>query len=188
MKLNLGCGTNKKPGYVNVDKFPHGEPDMLVDLEQFPWPFESHSVEGVLLNHVLEHLGQTPQVFLGIMKELYRVCRHGARIEINVPHPRHDHFLIDPTHVRAITPETLAMFSQKNCRHWKEIRAANSPLAVYIDVDFEIESSTVVVDQLYIDRVNAGTLSEERLREMVVECNNVATEYRMVIKAVKEAS
>jgi SAM-dependent methyltransferase len=186
MKLNLGCGVNKMPGFVNVDKFPQGEPDMLVDLEQFPWPFETSSADGVVLNHVLEHLGQSPDVFLGIMKELYRVCRHGARIEINVPHPRHDHFIIDPTHVRAILPETFTLFSKKNCRAWKERGVANSPLALYIDVDFELESSTVVVDQHYIDQVNAGQLSEQRLREMMVECNNVATEYRIVITPVKE--
>jgi hypothetical protein len=126
-------------------------------------------------------------VFLGIMKELYRVCQHGAAIQINVPHPRHDNFIIDPTHVRAILPETFTLFSKRNCLAWKERGAANSPLALYIDVDFEIVDSQVVVDQHYINQVTAGLITEERLREMVVECNNVATEYRIVITPVKEA-
>ena len=51
--------------------------------------------------------GRIRRVFLGMMKELYRICRDGAEIEINVPHPRHDNFIGDPTHVRIITPDTL---------------------------------------------------------------------------------
>ena len=77
--LNLGCGFQKRDGFLNVDSFAGCEPDMVVDLEQLPWPFASDSAERVLMSHVLEHLGQTPAVFLGIMQELYRVCRDGRR-------------------------------------------------------------------------------------------------------------
>ena len=58
MKLNLGCGTNKLEGFVNVDVEPASEPDMVVDLDILPWPFEDSSAEEIQLNHVLEHLGQ----------------------------------------------------------------------------------------------------------------------------------
>ena len=36
IKLHLGSGHKKKDGYVNVDKV--GTPDVLHDLEVFPWP------------------------------------------------------------------------------------------------------------------------------------------------------
>ena len=39
MKLNLGCGNYKMNGFVNVDKFADCEPDEVVDLEVFPWPW-----------------------------------------------------------------------------------------------------------------------------------------------------
>src|ERR1700674_2630743 len=71
IKLNLGCGDRQLPGYVHVDKF--GKPDVLRDLEIFPWPWRNDSVEEVVMSHVLEHLGATPGVFIGIMQELYRV-------------------------------------------------------------------------------------------------------------------
>ena len=112
MRLNLGCGDKRMPGWRNVDKIAMCNPDEVVDLERLPWPWPDDSVEEILLSHVLEHIGQTPDVYLGIIKEIYRVCRDGAKITIVVPHPRHDHFLQDPTHVRVVTPEGLNMFSQ----------------------------------------------------------------------------
>ncbi len=136
LKLNLGCGQNLLAGYVNVDK--HGSPDVKHDLEVFPWPWATSSVDEVVLNHVLEHLGATADVFIGIMKELYRVCRPEGIVRIAVPHPRHDHFIGDPTHVRVVTPAMLSLFSKANCRRWAEQGAANSPLALYHDVDFAI--------------------------------------------------
>ena len=42
--------------------------------KQFPWPWGESSVDEVHLIHVLEHLGREPHVYLGIMKELWRVC------------------------------------------------------------------------------------------------------------------
>ena len=32
---------------------------------------------------------------------------------VHVPHPRHDDFLDDPTHVRAITPKLLKLFDRR---------------------------------------------------------------------------
>jgi predicted SAM-dependent methyltransferase len=103
MKLNLGCGDSKFAGYCNVDKY--GEPDLRWDLERFPWPWADDSVEEVAMSHSLEHIGQSAETFIGVIKELYRVCRDQAKIVLRVPHPRHDNFLNDPTHLRAITPE-----------------------------------------------------------------------------------
>ena len=45
MKLNLGCGHDHKEGYVNVDVSDLGNPDMVVDLEVTPWPWEDGIVD-----------------------------------------------------------------------------------------------------------------------------------------------
>ncbi|MGK7880982.1 MAG: hypothetical protein AB4060_12905, partial [Crocosphaera sp.] len=42
LNLNLGCGAKRRENYLNVDKF--GEPDLKVDLEELPWPWEDNSV------------------------------------------------------------------------------------------------------------------------------------------------
>lgn len=185
MKLNLGSGSNNKDGFVNVDKFPQGNSDVVMDLEVTPWAFKDNEVDEILLNHTLEHLGKDVNTFFGIIKEMYRVCKHGARIEINVPHPRHDSFLNDPTHVRVITPGLLDLFSRKNCLHWQQSGAANSPLALYLDVDFEVLSSTVSVENEYLQRLNSGQISHQELASMITLYNNIATEYRIVMTPIK---
>ena len=188
MRLNLGCGQNRLEGYVNVDREAACGPDRVVDLERFPWPFPDDSAEEIVLNHVLEHLGAQTSVFFGIVKELYRVSRAGAVVRINVPHPRHDSFIADPTHVRIVTPGTLTLFSKRLNREWAAIGAANTPLGLYLDVDFELESATVVVAQPWLDRFTTdGVLDDARLQEAIASYNNVVSEYKMTMRVVKSA-
>ena len=44
MKLNLGSGNRKLPGWVNVDMDPTSNPDKVVDLNK-KFPFEDNSVD-----------------------------------------------------------------------------------------------------------------------------------------------
>ena len=78
MNLNLGCGSKIYDDYVNVDKFDLYDIDIQHDLEKFPYPFDDNSVEEIILSHVLEHVGQDPNVFITILKEIYRICKNQA--------------------------------------------------------------------------------------------------------------
>ena len=133
IKLNLGCGEKRYEGYLNVDKY--GTPDLKVDLEKFPWPWESDSVSEIKMIHVLEHLGKDVDIYFGIFKEIYRICQNSAKVFITVPHYRHEFFYDDPTHVRVVTPLGLQLFSKKANKLWAEQGAANSPLGQYLDID-----------------------------------------------------
>jgi len=183
MKLNLGCGSQILPGYCNVDKY--GEPDLKWDLETFPWPWPDNSAEEVLLSHVLEHLGQSPAAFLAVMQELYRVCRPDAVVKVIVPHPRNDLFLADPTHVRAITPLTLEMFSRRLNEEWQQMGGANSPLALQCGVDFEIVSSIMILEEPYRSLHRSGQITTQQLQELERTQNNIVSQIEMVLKAVK---
>ena len=183
MKLNMGCGFNKRAGFLNVDLAPECQPDLVCDLESLPWPWENDSVDEVVFHHSLEHIGQSPRVFLGMIKELYRVCRDNARVRINVPHPRHDDFINDPTHVRIITPSTLSLFDRRVNDEIKALKGANTCLAHYLDVDFFLESQELVLCEPYLTQHQKRQLSNADVELMSREWNNVASEYRIVIVA-----
>lgn len=185
LKLNLGSGPNPLPGYVNVDLY--GSPDVRWNLEEFPWPWANDSVTEVRMSHVLEHLGQSPPVFVGVMKELYRVCRHGARIHVQVPHPRHDFYLNDPTHVRPILPATLELFSLRRNREWEAGGLPNTPLAKYHGVDFDLEETQIVLDEPYTSQLAAGRITQDEAVAAAKRYNNVVTEIRMTLRVVKPA-
>lgn len=187
MKLNLGCGSHKLDGFVNVDRSPHCAPDILHDLEAVPWPFETSSAAEIVLSHVLEHLGQVPDVYLAIIQELYRVCRPGALVRITVPHPRHDDYLGDPTHVRPITVQGLELFSKRKNREWQSKGQAATPLALMLDVDFEIVSADAKLEEPWLTRLRRREISPQELAYASRTYWNVIRATDIVLRAVKPA-
>jgi len=185
LKLNLGCGHNKLDGFINVDYAPACKPDVVCNLDETPWPWKKNSVSEVVMFHALEHMGATSEGFFKIMQELYRICRHNAIIKITVPHPRHDNFMGDPTHVRTITPQVMTLFSRANCDLWQAQGASNTPLAHYLDVDFETTRAEVKLDEPYASALNSGQLKPADAAMLLRERNNVATEYMIDLRVVK---
>ena len=177
MKLNLGCGSDHMEGWLNADKYPAANPDLVLDMERLPWPIEDDAVEEILLKHVLEHVGRDSDTFLGIMKEIYRVCRHGALVRVIVPHPRHMDFITDPTHVRPITPELFLHFSRKVNAQWQAMKLPGTPLALYTGVDFEIVSTQAFLEGNWQAQYESKKISLEDVAFAIATYN---TDYVLV--------
>jgi predicted SAM-dependent methyltransferase len=81
IRLNLGSGPRKIPGWVNIDILGMN-PDLIWDLRRGV-PFPDGSAQGVFLEHVLEHF-PLADVF-GILEESVRVVAPGGIIRVGVP-------------------------------------------------------------------------------------------------------
>jgi SAM-dependent methyltransferase len=82
IRLNLGCGFNKWPGWVNVDAYDICEPDVVHDLEVVPFPWGNDSVDEIQAWHIFEHLRDWWPAFT----ECARILKPGGRLEIRTPH------------------------------------------------------------------------------------------------------
>lgn len=82
MKVDLGCGINKKKeGYIGVDQFEGFGVDIVCDIDK-GISLEDNTVDKLYSSHFLEHVKD----FIKTMEEIYRICKPNAEIEIKVPH------------------------------------------------------------------------------------------------------
>ena len=184
-KLNLGSGFDHRDGYVNADRFAASNPDILMDMEETPWPFEDHAFEHILMKHSLEHVGRDYQTFKAIMQELYRVTKNNGLVEIHVPHFRHDTFWGDPTHVRAFTLMTFKAMS-KAVNDDLIARRVNASMTAYdMRVNFEIENAVQIYDPKWYQKQLKGEITNAQLRQFAIERWNVVKEIRITLKAIK---
>jgi SAM-dependent methyltransferase len=82
VRLNLGCGYNQWPGWVNVDAFDVCKPDVVHNLEVTPFPWDDDSVDEIQARHIFEHLREWWPAFC----ECARILKPGGRLEIRTPH------------------------------------------------------------------------------------------------------
>ena len=107
-KLNLGCGTDIKEAFVNLDVFKFKGVDVVHDLNKFPFPFQDDSFSEVLISHVLEHVEDPVKV----MEEVWRISENGAIIEIGVPYFSGLNAVGDPTHKHFFAAKTFDFFER----------------------------------------------------------------------------
>lgn len=81
IKLNLGCGTDYKVGWINIDK-NSDKIDLKWDVK-YELPFHDNSVDFVFNEHLLEHL--TVYEALSLLKEVNRILKIGGVLRIAVP-------------------------------------------------------------------------------------------------------
>ena len=81
-KLNLGCGGDRRKGWINVDIRPSVNPDVVHDLMK-PLPFENESVDKIVAKDVLEHFPF--RATERIVKDWHRVMQRGGELYIQCP-------------------------------------------------------------------------------------------------------
>jgi SAM-dependent methyltransferase len=96
LKLDFGCGPNKREGFKGVDIIAFDGVDYVMDITGAPWQFEDNSVDEAHASHFLEHLTAPQRVVF--FNELYRVLKPKAQCTIITPHWASSRAYGDPTH------------------------------------------------------------------------------------------
>lgn len=178
--LNLGCGRKKLEDHINVDFESIEGPDVVCDLGREVWPWPDNSVDGATASHLLEHLpGDT---FVHFLQQLYRVCKNGALVNLVLPHPRHDIFLNDPTHVRPVMPATILLLSPRYVKLMEKSGLFLTDFGTRWGVNFELDPKILYKFDPTID---TKLTQPTELEWMAKHYSNIILEWLGTMKVVK---
>jgi len=106
-KLNLGCGADYRPGWINVDH-PRAvtRKDVAHDLDKCPWPFADGSADEIYMGSTLEHLTFPDEK----VREVWRLLKPGGVFYGTVPYGRADGAMYVMEHRQFFTEKSFDMF------------------------------------------------------------------------------
>lgn len=149
--IDLGCGQNKREGFVGVDKYPAPGVDIVHDLLSFPWPFEDNSVDEAHSSHNLEHIDGADRI--PFFQELYRVLKPGGTALFITPSADNDRAFQDPTHkFPPVVPGFYQCYLNKN---WRVTNKLDHGAYHEKPLDFAVQSVNVGLVPELISRNDA---------------------------------
>ncbi|HPA25376.1 MAG TPA: class I SAM-dependent methyltransferase [bacterium] len=80
IKLDLGCGKEKKDGFIGIDINPQSQADIIASALNLP--FKENSVDEIYSRHVGEHF--SPIEIDIFFKEIYRVLKPGSKAFLKI--------------------------------------------------------------------------------------------------------
>jgi len=133
LNLDLGCGKNKRQGFIGVDRIKFEGVDVVCDLGVERWPWGDGTVDEAHASHFVEHLQFNPErpERIHFVNELYRVLKKGGKATIIVPHWCSPRQYGDYTHRE---PVSEFWFPYLNA----EWRKANAPHDNAYTCDFDV--------------------------------------------------
>lgn len=93
-KLDLGCGNNKQPGCIGIDRLNLKGVNIVHDLDKYPYPIKDNTFDQVVAYNCLEHINDNISLF----SEVYRILKPGGTFHFEVPHFSSCDMYTDLTH------------------------------------------------------------------------------------------
>mgnify|MGYP001476069950 CR=1 FL=1 len=84
VKLDIGCGPNKKEGFIGVDCIKFPGVDVVLNAGKDRWPYKDNSVSEIHASHFLEHLEADERIHF--VNEAYRVLVKEGKVTLITPH------------------------------------------------------------------------------------------------------
>lgn len=111
VRIDLGCGDRKTPGFIGVDFRKTPMTDIVQDLESFPWKYIPDEIADVVMAaHVVEHINPAQGIFMRFMDEVWRITKVGGQFLASMPYAGSPGYWQDPTHVNGCTEITWTYF------------------------------------------------------------------------------
>ena len=110
IKLDLGCGENKQPGFVGIDIRKLKGVDIVHDLEKFPYPLPDECASLAIASHLVEHIEPHGGVFMCFMDEIWRLLKPDSEFLIATPYAGSPGYWQDPTHCNPCSEVTWDYF------------------------------------------------------------------------------
>lgn len=114
IRLDIGCGRNKTPGWVGMDFQELEGVDIVHDWNDMPWPLPDESCLQILASHVVEHVNPANGHFLRWMDECWRLLKPNGSLAIIVPYATSHGMFQDPTHCNFCNETTWAYFDPEH--------------------------------------------------------------------------
>lgn len=166
MKLDLGCGKNKRPDFIGVDQYQMEGVDQVVDLRK-KWPWEDNSVEEAHSSHFLEHLSGQERVHF--MNELHRVLKPGAKCTLIVPHWASHRAYGDFTHQWPPVSEMAFFYLLKQ---WRDSQAPHTDIQWNPEgytCDFDVTWGYSLREDLHVRNVEYQQFAVTNHKDAVID-------------------
>jgi SAM-dependent methyltransferase len=144
--LDVGCGLNKYPGAIGIDRISGTRADVLCDIDAIAYPFKDNSFDQVRAVHVIEHVSNV----IRTMEEFHRVLRPGGEVYIATPHYTDFSSFCDPTHRWHLNSFSLRYFGEDDAgfgyytrSRFREKKVHLKLLALWRWLGFELLVNTI---------------------------------------------
>lgn len=128
IKLDVGSGVAKRPGYITIDSDKKVGADITLDIENCYWTdvlyrvkeavdgdaqkWNSIRIDEIRCHHLLEHI--RPEYKIKVMRLFYDMLRPGGILDIEVPLFPHPASVQDPTHISFWCKASFWYFTKGN--------------------------------------------------------------------------
>lgn len=186
-RLDLGCGASKQEGFFGVDfsDHPDCQADLRLDLNRYPWPFETSSIEEVHCSHYVEHIPHwrpwfddyRPGVdgFYLFADELWRVLKPDGKAKIMHPYAFSTRGSQDQSHERFINEVS---WQYLNAAWRQQIGIGHYPMLC----DFEI---SVGNSWMRPEKWSDAVRTPEAIGEAAIVDINIVADLFVTLRALK---
>lgn len=108
IRLDIGAGFNKQPGFVGLDMRDVKGIDIVHNAEIVPYPLPADSCHTLMASHLIEHL--CPKNMINIFNEWWRILKVGGQAWVTCPYGKSFGYMQDPTHCNMLNEATMFYF------------------------------------------------------------------------------